>query len=343
MILPYSLPQAGERLERVARLLAGRMFELVVATMILAIFLGLRYQGFFRLLKPLTPLLVFMMLLQPAFALQLGGLKSRLARKSVFIAAILVLYVVAYPLLLKPFIDAAGMLLPRSLYGLLVGGVLVALAPVAMPAPAIVSINGGDAELSLMSVVVTFLAAPFVMPLYSQLLLHKLVSLDALVIIKSVVIFIGGALLVGQSIRIIIYRLGGRGVDAARVARSTTLLLTIISCISLYMLVAIVTGCAAKALVANTTALAYFALILLAYDTLRYLLGFLAGRLLRAACPETLALVAVGSENGALGMALATPLGDLPAAGAVIAGPLLVLPTLTLFARLFSCSSRELG
>ncbi len=325
-------------MERLARLLAGRMFELVLLTMMVAALLGSRIPGPFLALKPLAPLLVFLMLLQPGFALQLRGLRERLKRKSVYVGVSLMLYAIVYPLLLIPFIGFAATLLQGKLREVLVGGVLVALAPVAMPAPAIVSLNGGDAELSLITVVVTFLAAPFVMPLYAGVLLHRLVSLRVAAIVEAIVVFIGGSLAAGQALRYLVARAAARrGLEAAAVARLLATLLSIVSCLSLYLLVAIVTGCAARALLANMASVACYTVILLVYDTLRYIVGYAAARLVHADCPARLALVAAGSENGALGMALATPLGSLPAAGAVIAGPLLVLPTLTLFARMFAC------
>lgn len=322
-------------------LLTSRIFEIVAAEFAAFTIIGLKYGALFARLKPLSPLLVFTMLLQPMYAIEAGwGLLRRLRRSARLLAAALLLYTALYPLETLLLVAPARHLLAPQAAALLAGVVLVALAPVAMPAPAFAALAGGNVELSIATVVATFAAAPLVMPIWARLLLHQAAAHSpTAMIVRSIVIYIGGSFAAAQALRLLVTRLppSQRASTGPRVAR----LLALTSCLSLYTLVAIVVAVSAPTIARLAGSVAALAALLLAYNACRYLAAYLAARLLRAGCGSTVSLALTGSQNGALGMALAIPLGPLPAAGAVLAGPLIVLPTMAAVVRALRCPASQ--
>jgi len=220
---------------------------------------------------------------------------------------------------------------------MLAGVVLVALSPVAMPAPAFVSMLGGSVELSVATVVLTFLAAPIVIPAYTLLALHRVVHLPPAAVLRSILLFIAAPLVVAQTAKSLAYRLAGGGVCGAYAVEKLGTVLAWVSTLSLYAIIAVAFGNAAPLVARNAGYAAMLVATLLAYNGVRHGVAYAAARLLRLGYEEEVALVYVGSQNGALGMALAAGVGGVEAlVGAVLAGPVAVILSMSIVARIYA-------
>ncbi len=318
------------------RAIQRRMLEVVLLEFVVFTLLGLRFHEVFAGLKPLIPVLGFAMLLQPMYAMRLGaGLLRRL--RGAALAAMFILYALVYPVVTLAFTPLWLAILPASLHQLLAGVLLVALSPVAMPAPAFVAMLGGSVELSVASVVITFLAAPFVIPAYTLLALHHVVHLPAVAVIRSILLFIVAPLAVAQAAKTIAYRAAGGGVRGAYAVEKVGLLFAWMSTLSLCAIIAVAFGNAAPVIARYAYYAALLVAALLAYNAVRHCVAFLAARLLRLNREDEVALVYVGSQNGALGMALAAGLGSVEAlVGAVLAGPIAVILAMSAVAKIYA-------
>lgn len=145
-----------------------RMMEILLLEAI--VFTALGSFVSFKPLKVTVPFAVFFMILQPMMVMNFRVFFKEWRRKAKLLLLILFLYALVYPLLTYAF-ASAWFKVSTSLVA--VGAVLTALSPVAMPAPAFVSALGGDVELSVASIIVTFLASLVVMPAWAYLILTK--------------------------------------------------------------------------------------------------------------------------------------------------------------------------
>jgi ACR3 family arsenite transporter len=307
--------------------------ELVVCTLI-----GLHFHSAFVALKATLPYAIFLILLQPMFAIDLQqiwerGLKGHLR----FLAIVAAFYLAAMPAVTFLLVEAWKALLPPETWPLLAGAVIVELAPVAMPAPAFTAMAGGDIGLSVLSVILTFLAAPVAMPAYTLLMLHKVVPIPAQRLVNSIVLYIILPFIVGQLLRSYIKaRNKPYGEIAVResLARVNTAL-AVVSCLSLYWLVGVVFGVAAPTVAKLGTQLTLAVTLLVAFTWLRFAIAAAVNRALSLPWSEAVAVLFAASSNGALGSALAVSvLGPEAGAGAVIAGPVIMFLSMIILLRL---------
>lgn len=323
-------------MEKFAKFLSSRILEIIIAELFIALAIGPSLHTIFAELKTLMPVLVFAMLLQPMFVLELGtALLERIKRKARHIAATIIMYTAIYPLITYMLAKTWLHALPSATYPLLVGTVLVALSPVAMPAPAFVANLGGDVELSVATIVVTFALAPVVIPAYTLAILHRVVHVPVESLIRSIVLYIVAPFVFSQSLRLILARAAGSPEERAYVLRRAGTALAVVSCLALYAVVGIAFGNAAPLIIKMYGTVAAILGILVAYNAARYLVAYAASLVLKAGYRERIALLYTASQNGALGMALAAGVAGVKAlSGAVIAGPLTVLLTMSIAAKL---------
>ncbi len=186
-------------------------------------------------LKPTVPFAVFFMILQPMMVMNFKAFFDERHRKAKLILLILILYSIIFPLLTWLFANAWFNV---SVSLVAVGAVLTALAPVAMPAPTFVSALGGDVELSVASIIVTFLASLVVMPAWAYVILHKAVNVPIGMLIKAIAEYIILPLIVGQAIRFISLNMGG--------FEKLNKALLDVSLVAMYYLIAVIFGSASQ-------------------------------------------------------------------------------------------------
>lgn len=325
------LSMAG--VERLAKALQSYILEIVLAELAVCTVLGSQLRGGFAALKPLIPVLTFALLLQPMYALEAEvKLLHRLRAKARGLAASILLYAAVYPLVTFALAQLWVCTIPYA-GDMLTGVLLVALSPVAMPAPAFTSLSGGDVELSIATVVLTFALAPVVMPLYSSLLLHQVVPVPLRALLWSIAVYIAVPFVAAQALRAASARLLRRGGGRDPLEAP----LGVVSCIALYAIVAIAFGNAAPLVLSDPAAMAAVIALLLLYNGARYLAAYAASRLLGLSREEGVAVIYAASQNGALGMALALGVaGIYGLIGAVLAGPVAVLLSMSIVAKILA-------
>ena len=313
-------------LEAVLAVLKQRSLEITLVAAAAGLALGLVYPGVFRVLKATLPAAIFLMIFQPMFALSLqavrrGGLRARVK----FLGLVTLLYTLVFPAMTAAFFLLAVHLFPGEEARLiLAGAVLVALAPVAMPAPALASIAGGDVELALLSVVWTFMLSFLVLPAYAYLILHAVVHVPVGLIVRALILYILTPFIVGQVLRRLVLR-RGRG---AYVRVNTVLL--IVSLLALFYLIFVVFGASAHIIAGNPAAIAAITGALFAYFGSRFLIAYLAGRAAHFDYPRLVSLVYAATGNGAIGVAISlSAFGPVATTGAVLAGPLVLVVLMT--------------
>ena len=213
------------------RLLQSRILEIVVAEAFIFVALGSSFH-YFKYLKPTVPLAVFLMILQPMFVMDFSVLFKEWKRKATMLILTLIIYSIVYPLLTWAFFKAFQ-LTSANPY-VLAGAVITTLAPVAMPVPIVVASLGGDVELSVLSIIVTFLASLFVIPAWSFVILHKAVPVPITKILRAIGEFIVLPLIVGRIIRYVVDRSERVSFD------DVNLILVATSLCSMYYLIALV-------------------------------------------------------------------------------------------------------
>ncbi len=303
--------------------LQDRMMEILLAEAILFTVIGSFVS--FAPLKPLVPLAVFFMILQPMMAMNFRAFLDEWQRKAKLILLILIMYSLVFPMLTWIF---ASLWFKISVSLVAVGAVLTALAPVAMPAPTFVSALGGDVELSVASIIATFLASLVVMPTWAYLILHKTVNVPVGILVKAIAEYVILPLVVGQGLRFVTIRAG-------KFQQANKILLEV-SLLAMYFLIATIFGNASKAILSLGFVIALFMVMVYLYYSIRFGITFSIGKLLRLKWEELIALVYAASVNGALGMAVSLgAYGPEAAAGAVLAGPLGVLVLMILLVKFF--------
>ncbi len=317
-------------------LLRTRVLEIVLLELAVCIPLGLVAHGVFAALRATLPAAMFLMLLQPMYSIDVSALRGGHGRRARFLALVLLLYLVAAPLITLGLVAAWRRLLPAETLGLLLGAVIVELSPVAMPAPAFTAMAGGDVELSVLSVVATFALAPVALPAYAAAMLHRVVHVPVWPLVRSIVLYIAAPFAVGQALR----RLVVRGAESPLEAREALAVLgqrlAVLSCAALYWLVGVVFGVAAPKIVALASAVAEAVALILVFTAARFAVAKLLAAAARLGRREEIALVFAASANGALGTALAlAAFGAEAGAGAVIAGPVVMLLTMIIVMRLY--------
>ncbi len=325
---------------RVLELLKKRMLEIIVAEIIVCTIAGWLNHGLFMALKASLPAAIFAMIFQPMYALDVSALRRRgLAARLKFLALVLLMYCVVFPAATYLLIVAWRLALPPTTYIILVGAVLVALAPVAMPAPAFVSMCGGDVELSVLSILVTFFASFIVMPGYALLLLHRVVRVPAALLLKSLAMYIVAPFIIGQVLRLLVLHRAGGGVVGLEAYERVNRVLAAASLIGLYWLVGVVFGVSAPILLRNIVLTVAGVAILYVYFGSRFLIAGILGRASGLERRARIALVYAATGNGALGTAIAlATFGPAATTGAVLAGPLVLITLMILAARLLSRS-----
>ena len=305
------------------KFLQERMMEILLTEAVIFTALGSFIS--FKPLKPTVPFAVFFMILQPMMAMNFKAFFDEWHRKAKLIVLILFLYSIVFPLLTWAFASAWFKV---SVSLVAVGAVLTALAPVAMPAPTFVSALGGDVELSIASIIVTFLASLIVMPTWAYLILHKAVNVPIDILVKAIAEYIVLPLIVGQAIRFVSLRTGS--------FEKLNKALLDVSLIAMYYLIATIFGSASHAITSLGLAIALFMVMVYVYYSIRFGVAYGAGKVLKLRWDELIALVYAASVNGALGMAVSLgAYGPEAAAGAVLAGPLGVLVIMILLVKLF--------
>ncbi len=324
------------------RLLRTKVLEIVLAELALCIPLGLLIHDVFMALRSTLPIAMFLMLLQPMYSIDVSALRSGHGRRARFLALVLLLYLVAAPLITLGLVAAWRLLLPAETLSLLLGVVIVELSPVAMPAPAFTAMAGGDVELSVLSVVSTFALAPVALPAYAAAMLHRVVHVPVWPLVKSIVLYIAAPFAVGQALRRLVIRAAESPVEAREELALLNQRLAVLSCAALYWLVGVVFGVAAPKIVALASAVAEAVLLIFAFTAARFLVAKLVSMAAGLGRREEVALVFAASANGALGTALAlAAFGADAGAGAVIAGPVVMLLTMIIVMRLYMARGRE--
>ncbi|UXD22224.1 hypothetical protein IPA_02725 [Ignicoccus pacificus DSM 13166] len=313
------------------KFLQERMMEILLIEAVLFTALGSFVS--FKPLKPTVPFAVFFMILQPMMVMNFKAFFEEWHRKAKLILLILILYSVAFPLLTWAFASAWFKV---SVSLVAVGAVLTALAPVAMPAPTFVSALGGDVELSVASIIVTFLASLVVMPTWAYLILHKTVNVPIGMLVKAIAEYIILPLIVGQILRYVTLRSGS--------FEKVNKVLLDVSLLAMYYLIATIFGSASHAITSLGLAIAFFMVMVYVYYSIRFGMTYGIGKALGLNWKELIALVYAASVNGALGMAVSLgAYGPEAAAGAVLAGPLGVLVIMILLVKFFKKKSLGKG
>ena len=320
--------------ERLARFLSAKCLELSLASAVAGLLTGWLAGHVVPILKSYVPIAVFLMVLQPMFALNLRGLKGRLSEKLRFLLVVTLLYTLVYPLTAWLYAYLSLPLLPETLKGLVAGAVLVALAPVAMPAPVFTAIAGGDVEASVLSVTWTFILSLIVIPTYSYLILQTTINAPVGKIIQSLVMYIVTPLIVGQALRATAERIAGTPLDlpASRLNR----ILVIVSLTALYYVIFVSFAACEPLIAKHVFATILLAASLFAYFGGRFAISYLAGLLARLDRRTRIALVYAATGNGAIGLALSAPLGEAPLTGAAVAGPLVLVTMMAILARILA-------
>ncbi len=324
--------------------LKKRVLEIVLIELAACTLLGLRVHSAFMALKATLPVAMFLMLLQPMYSLDLSALRSGgHGRRVRFLGLVLLLYLVVAPALTFGLIQSWRLLLPAETLSLLLGAVIVELSPVAMPAPAFTAMSGGDIELSILSVIVTFALAPVVLPAYAAAMLHRVVHVPLAPLARSIVLYIAAPFVVGQLLRRLVARGATSPLEARERLAAVNARLATVSCLALYWLVAVVFGVAAPKLAKLVSAVAEAVALLMVFTLARFAAAKLLAATVGMEKREEIALVFAASANGALGTALAlAAFGPGAGAGAVIAGPVAMLLAMTLVLKLYT-SRREKG
>ena len=315
--------------------LQSKMLEIVVLEAIVFVILGsvIRY---FKYLKPTVPIAVFLMILQPMFVMDFSILFREWKRKAAMLVLVIIIYSILYPLITWGFFKAFQ-LTSANPY-VLAGAVITTLTPVAMPVPIVVASLGGDVELSVLSIIVTFLASLIVIPTWSFIILHKAVPVPVLRILKAIGEFIVLPLIVGRIIRYAVDNIESADFD------KVNLYLIATSLCAIYYLIALVFALSASIIVSMIYTLALFMLAVYTYYAIRHGVAYAIGKAVRANRKELITLTFVGTANGALGMAISLgAYGPAAAAGAVLAGPLGVLVMMSLVVKVFKSKGSEAG
>ncbi len=307
--------------------LREKSLELAILTAGLGLALGLAFPSTFQALKATLPAAIFLMIFQPMYALNLKAAREKGVKGRVkFLGIVTVFYVLVFPALTATyFLVATALFTEQASRLILAGAVLVALAPVAMPAPAFTSIAGGDVELSLMSVVWTFFLSFVVLPLYAYLILRAVVKVPLELILRALAMYILAPFIAGQALRAIVLRRGGMD----WFLKVNTVLLAV-SLLALYCLIAVVFGASASIIAGNSLTIALIAATLFAYFGFRFLLAALASRAAKLSYAEMVPLIYAATGNGAIGIAVSlSAFGPLATTGAVLAGPLVLVVLMT--------------
>lgn len=314
-----------------------RVLEIVLAELLVFTALGVRFHNAFTSLKTTLPAAMFLMLLQPMFSIDFSSIRKRgLRQHARFTLLVLVLYLAVAPALTLLLVHVWDNVMPDWTSPLLLGAVTVELSPVAMPAPAFTALCGGDVELSLLSVVVTFILAPVTMPAYIVAILHRVASVPVGQIARSIALYILAPLAVGQTLRTIVTRHASTPVEAAETLAEVNARLALVSCLALYWLVAVVFGTAAPVLTRHISTAGGVVALLLVFTVARFLAAKALARLSGLPRRAEIALVFAASANGALGTAIAlSAFGPEAGAGAVLAGPVAMLLAMTVVLRLY--------
>jgi len=304
--------------------LQKNMMEIVVTEAIVFTVLG-HFIPHFKSLKPTVPYAVFLMMLQPMFAINLGIILKEWKRKLSMMILVLLLYSLIYPLLTWGFLELFTSSCGNPI--VIAGAVLTALAPVATPAPIVVASLEGDLELSVLSVIVTFLASLIVIPTWGYIILHKTIPVPVSRLLLSIAEFVVLPLIVGKMLRYIVEKFS----DYDKV----NIYLMGISLMAMYYLIALIFALSSGTILSMIVNVVIFMAMVYVYYALRHGLAYAIGKAVRASPKELIALTFVGTANGALGMAISLgAYGPSAAAGAVLAGPLGVLVTMSLVAKL---------
>ncbi len=319
--------------------LQKKCLEAALLASVAGLALGALAPSTVTVLKALIPIAVFLMLLQPMYAMRLSALRTGLRAKLRFTLIVALLYTIVFPLYTAAYFYAASRLLPSSTLPMLAGAVLVALSPVAMPAPTFVALAGGDVEASVLSIVLTFLLSFVVIPLYAYLILHTALQVPVSKIIESLILYIAVPLAIGQTLRKIVEKTTGSAITAAHTR--ITRLLTTVSLTALYYVI-FTSFAASEHLVAqHPFAALLLAISLFAYFAARFATAHIIGLSMRLGRGERIALLYAASGNGAIGIALSTPLGEAALTGAAIAGPLVLVVLMTAILRFLTAGHHK--
>jgi len=318
--------------------LKKHMLKIVLAELVICTAAGWYFHPLFMALKATLPAAIFAMIFQPMYALDLAAMRrGGHARRAKFLGLVLLMYAAIFPATAYVLVMGWRLALPPETYIILVGAVLVALAPVAMPAPAFVSMCGGDVELSVLSILVTFFASFIVMPVYALLLLHRIVHVPAGLLLKSLLMYIVAPFILGQILRHLVLRSSGKGVVGLEAYERVNRVLALLSLLGLYWLVGVVFGVAAPIILRNIVLTLIGVAILYLYFGGRFAIADVLGRAARLERRARIALIYAATGNGALGTAIAlATFGPAATTGAVLAGPLVLVTLMILAARILS-------
>ncbi len=299
-------------------LLRRKSLEITIIAATLGLFFGLNNPKVFVSLKATLPVAIFLMIFHPMFTLKFEAKKKRLK----FLATVLTFYTILFPTLTVLYFYACKSFLSETGRLILVGAILVALAPVAMPAPTFVSIAEGDVELSLMSVILTFILSFAVIPIYSYLILKTVIRVPISLIFKSLVEYILLPFLAGQILRKFVEKKS----DVKKVSKA----LMTTSLLALYYLIAVVFGASSNIITSRGLEVAIIAVTLFLYFGLRFTIAYVFGKVSKFSYPELVPLIYSASGNGAIGVAISlSAFGPLATTGAVLAGPLVLVVLMT--------------
>jgi len=317
-------------LERLISVLRGRSLEIALLTAFLGLVLGLWSPSVFKALKQTLPVAIFLMIFQPMYALDFNAARRKgLKGRAKFLALVTVFYTLVFPLMTYAYFTAMTGVVSARMSLILAGAVLVALAPVAMPAPAFVGIAGGDVELSLLSVVWTFALSFIVMPYYAYMILHRVVHVPLPLILKALLLYIAAPFALGQTLRFIVLR------TSKTLMPKVNKLLLAVSLLALYYLITVVFGASSRIIASSSLEVAAITGSLFAYFGSRFGLAYAIGKLTKMSYREVVPLVYAATGNGAIGIALSlSAFGPLALTGAVLAGPLVLVILMTVCLKL---------
>ncbi len=164
----------------------------------ISIFLGLALPQFAAAARPLLPLTIFVFTMVTFARVDSGALRALVRRPAPL--GLACLWLVGAPVAL---VLAGVALVGREALdpGLLLGLAVMAAAPPIMSAGAVALMLGLQPTLLITAVLVTTLAAPVVSPLVAEFVAGGAVPLDLGVLVRRLLIFIGGALAAAMALR----------------------------------------------------------------------------------------------------------------------------------------------
>jgi BASS family bile acid:Na+ symporter len=164
----------------------------------ISIFVGLALPHFAAAARPLLPVTIFVFVMITFARVEASALKQLLRRPAPLVLA-------GVWLMLAPaaFVTLALSIVGRDAVdpGLLLGLAVLGAAPPIMSAPAVAMLLGLQPTLAMAAVLLTTILAPLVSPLLAELIAGAVVPLDLMVLVKRLVLLIGGAILAAGFLR----------------------------------------------------------------------------------------------------------------------------------------------